>query len=283
MSFTRRFALASAAVLALAACGGSTETSGGGSGGGKVGAGGASASSSSSGSGGLGLGNGGSGGAAGTVGSSASATNGAGTGGSVSASGSSSVGATSTGSGGLDAGLPGLGDCQSDADCPGSHCVAVTPGGYRQCVTLPAAASTCSSEFDQCCDAMPCDGGSCLPGPLVPYCGGVAPMPHNQCGVDQCSQDGDCAAGSICGVAGTLGRLIRSCVPAGCKVDSDCTSLLGGHCEPVAEGCCGTTIGLYCVYPGTGCRSDADCGSGNHCEIKGSSAACVAGSKPCPP
>lgn len=197
-------------------------------------------------------------------------------------SASSASSSTSTSAGG-DAGLPLPGDCHADADCPGGACVPVTPGGFTVCQVPPVKATVCSSPLDQCCAALPCPGNvPCYAGPLVPICAGVAMEPHNQCAVDQCTQDADCADGQLCAPAGTLGLEIRACLPAGCKLDADCNVSPGGACAPVAEPCCGTIAGLYCVYPGGGCRKNADCPSNQYCQVTGDSAACVPGGPLCP-
>lgn len=189
-----------------------------------------------------------------------------------------------TGTGGSDAGLPlPGGDCASDADCPGGHCVAVTPGGFRVCLIPPTPAAACGSQLDQCCPDQPCAGGeACLPSPLVPLCVGIAMEPHNQCATDQCSDDKDCGAAQICAPAGTLGRRIRACLPAGCKTDSDCTAGVGGVCAPVQEPCCNNVAGLYCRYPGTGCRKNGDCPSTQYCDVSSGAAVCTTGSPLCP-
>jgi hypothetical protein len=175
------------------------------------------------------------------------------------------------------------GDCATDADCPGGACVHITPGGFRVCQTPPEVAMDCVSGLDQCCPGTPCpDNAPCYAGPLVPYCGGIPPETENQCAVDQCTQDADCAPGQICGIAGALGRKVRACAAAGCKVDADCDASSGGVCAPIADPCCGTFAGLFCVYPGNGCRSNADCDGSSFCQISGSSATCQSGSPVCP-
>lgn len=194
--------------------------------------------------------------------------------------GLTTISGTSTGTGGAPA---AHGDCVSDVDCPGGACVELTPGGFRVCQTPPEKATLCGSAFDQCCAGMPCpDDQPCYAGPLVPYCAGVPMEPYNQCAVDQCAQDADCAQGQICGTAGALGQQIRACVSAGCKVDADCASAPGGVCAPIAEPCCGTLAGLYCVYPNGGCRSNADCDPASFCQITGASATCQPGGPVCP-
>ncbi|MFT3766484.1 MAG: hypothetical protein QM820_13370 [Minicystis sp.] len=241
-------------------------------------------------------GTGGAGGYASSSSGSTSATTSTGAGGaggtaSSSSSSSASVGSTSSSaasssssSGDYDAGVfPPHGDCYADADCPSGRCVPVTPGGFLVCATPPVKTSTCGSDLDQCCADKPCPNGEpCYDGPLVPICAGVPIQPHNQCAVDQCSQDVDCADGQICAPAGVLGLKIRACVTADCKVDADCNLVPGGMCAPVQEPCCGTSAGLFCVYPNGGCRSNADCPSAQFCQTSGSQATCQTGSPICP-
>ncbi len=179
--------------------------------------------------------------------------------------GAASSSSSSSSSSGSDAGsgTGGSGDCQTSADCPeGQSCVAVTPGGFDVCQVTPKPVTTCTSSLNQCCpSSMPCpDGAPCYLGPLVPVCAGVVMQPHNQCAVDQCSKDADCAADRICALAGTLGLEIRACVAAYCMLDTDCAAHPGGTCAPAQDPCCSASAGLFCVYPGNGgCRSDADC------------------------
>lgn len=267
----RFFTWTTLAVLTCAGCGSSV---------GPTGAGGAGTTSSASatgattGSGGAGTGTGtGSGGSGGSSGSTASA----------SGPGSSTTGAaTSSGAGG---GPTGAGDCSADAQCPGSKCVAIFPGGFLVCADKLVEATTCSQPgLDACCgNIMPCPGGQhCYAGPLDPYCGGVQMLPHNECAMDQCASDASCGADSACLVAGVLGRKERACFPAPCKHDDECVDAAGGACAPVADPCCGQATTLYCVYPGD-CRSNAECGNG-YCVIDPAKkrAACVATPPLCP-
>ena len=213
---------------------------------------------------------GGTGGAAGT---SSSATS--------SASGSGGATSSSIGSGGA---TSSSGDCTVDADCPGGKCVPITPGGFRLCQTPPQKATVCDQPgMDQCCAGMPCPNNEpCYAGPLIPICAGIPMAPHNQCAVDQCTKDADCAMGQICGLAGALGAEIRACIHAACKVDGDCAAMAGGKCAPVNEPCCGVNAGLYCVYASGGCRRNANCAPAHYCRITGPSASCQPGSPVCP-
>lgn len=234
-----------------------------------------------SGTSGLGIssGAGGYGGAMGTTGSWTSMTGGSG-GGDLASNGATS-GTTTSSTGGASAGTSSSssassstsgtgggvtstsGDCHSRSDCPGDGlCVAVTPGGYLVCLAPPTPATTCTSPLDQCCPTTnPCpDSEPCYQGPLVPVCSGAIMSPHNQCAVDQCSQDADCTGNQICALAGTFGLEIRACVAAYCKLDTDCAAGPGGTCAPAHDPCCSAYDGLFCVYPDKGgCHSNADC------------------------
>ncbi|MEP7125341.1 MAG: hypothetical protein ABJE95_30700 [Byssovorax sp.] len=263
----RFFTWTTLTVLTCAGCGSSV---------GPTGSGGSAPTSSSSATGAT---TGGSGGATSTAtgsgGSSGSTA-------SASSAASSSTGASSSGAGGAPS---GSGDCTTDAQCPGSKCVAIFPGGFRVCADVLVEATTCNQKgVDQCCGAtMPCPGGQpCYAGPLEPYCGGVPMLPHNECAVDQCTSDASCGAGNACLVSGVLGRKERACFPAPCKHDGECVDAAGGSCAPVADPCCGQAATLYCIYPGD-CRSNADCGNG-YCVIDPAKkrAACVAKSPICP-
>lgn len=264
----RRFVYLLLLPLAALRCGSATSGGGTGGQGGGVTVGSSGSSNSGSGS----STSGGAGGAGGGMASSSSSAS--------SASSASSGSSGGTGGGG---GFGGSGDCHGDADCPGGVCVEVTPGGFRVCQTPPMKATVCSSPLDQCCAAQPCAGSEpCYAGPLVPLCSGAAMESYNQCAADQCAQDADCAQGQFCAQAGTLGVLIRACLPAGCKVDADCAATPGGVCAPVADPCCGFTVGLSCVYPQGGCRSNADCAPTQFCDVEGSGAYCVNGVPLCP-
>jgi hypothetical protein len=199
----------------------------------------------------------------------------------------STSGATSSSSGGTGGGKMNSGDCKTDADCMSGQCIAVTPGGFRVCFVPPKMATTCTNAQDQCCPASkPCPSNEpCYLGPLVPACSGAVMIPHNQCAVDQCAKDVDCAAGQICAPAGTLGLEIRACVNAHCKYDTQCTLYPGGICAPVKDPCCAASDGLFCVYPANGgCRDNAACGQGQYCAldtVKGV-ASCHSGGPLCP-
>jgi hypothetical protein len=207
-----------------------------------------------SGAGGRGTGGRGAGGANPTGGTSGSGGAGTGTGG------------TSVGGGVGTGGAPAnSGDCTLDRSTCGanSRCVEITPGGYRVCTTHFPEATSCSGA-QECCQSSDCKAGAtCYPTPLAPTCGGIVMIDSNVCASDMCASDADCGATEICVPAGTLDRKVRMCVPHGCHRDTDCNAATGGVCAPVSGGCCSGGIGLYCVYPGVGCRKNADCASGN--------------------
>jgi hypothetical protein len=203
---------------------------------------------------------------------------GAGGGGAAGGSGTT-TGTTSTGSAGGNSG-----DCDSDADCPGSACVEITPGGFRVCRTDYPEATVCTgSGLDECCTTADCPAGACLIEPIVPYCGGPAMLEYNVCAQDQCASDTECGDGVICAPAGTLGGKVRACAAAGCTLDTDCAAEAGGICAPYTDPCCSNPTGLFCVYPSDGCRSSNDCKSCEYCEIAPDGRArCVAGFPACP-
>lgn len=181
-------------------------------------------------------------------------------------------------------GAPPTGDCQSDADCGGSTCAAVTPGGYKICLGAPPEATGCvpgAPVPDECCTSADCAQGKCYDNSMLPYCGGPFPAPYNTCVSDACQSDADCGAQQICAPAGAWGRPNRACVAASCHTNADCGA--GGACVPIIATCCGTPQGLACVFPG-GCSKDSDCASdgSTHCEIKDGKGQCVPGFVGCP-
>jgi hypothetical protein len=187
--------------------------------------------------------------------------------------------------GGAGGAIPNSGDCDSDDDCPGGTCVELTPGGFRVCATPPTEATMCTgSGFDSCCTTAECAEGICYESPLVPFCAGVVMEPHNECGVDQCAKDADCMngeSGGACVPAGALGFKVAACISAACRHDTDCADEPGGICATIEEPCCGTTAGLFCVYPSDGCRTSSECADG-YCSVNGDRTECVAGQPLCP-
>jgi hypothetical protein len=78
---------------------------------------------------------------------------------------------------------------------------------------------------------------------------------NHQCGADECFTDADCTTGHMCGCASSFGGNIihtNSCVPSGCRVDTDCAS---GLCSPDRGG------GYHCHSSADTCHADSDCAS----------------------
>jgi hypothetical protein len=234
--------------------------------------------------GGAGAGAAGASGASTTTGGSAQGGGGAGADG----TGASGLGGAtgSAGAGGAAGSGTSSGDCDTDADCAdlGSTCVELTPGGFRICQTPPQEAIDCSgTPNDECCKTRECDNkAACYFAPFPPSCVGPMMAAHNVCAADECASDADCSIGSICLPAGVLGRKVRTCFTAACKLDSDCAKEAGASCAPVLDPCCDTAAGMYCVYPSNGCRSMKDCVGGAYCEIVDDHAECMGGSPECP-
>jgi len=222
--------------------------------------------------------------------------------------GASGTGATTTTTGQGGGGVTGSGDCDTDGDCPGGTCVALTPGGFRVCKIPVVEATMCQNggtggggtggagvggaggggvggnnpggPTDECCTSDDCNN-RCVAAPLIPHCGAQEPA-HNVCTDNQgeCDNAQDCD-GNLCADPGTIGNKVRQCLTTKCGADSECTAEAGGLCELVF-GCCDLPRGLYCVYPTGGCRHDSDCGAGNFCDVQGNDAKCSPGAAQCP-
>ncbi len=180
--------------------------------------------------------------------------------------------------------LPGPGDCHSDAECAPGKCVELTPGGFRVCDVPPMEATACThGAQDQCCTSKDCTSPEkCFEGPVIPRCLGVVMLPANQCAGNGCQRSADCPNNGVCIPAGALSFKVSGCLPTGCHVNADCTAKPSGVCATVFNSCCSTVAqGLFCVYPGEGCRTSADC-KGGHCAINGNLAHCVPGPAICP-
>lgn len=197
-----------------------------------------------------------------------------------------SDGAVSIDGGGVDSGsavdageVGEAGQCTSDADCAGGTCVEVAPG-IGVCVGTAEEATACSGtpDIDECCDSSECTEGACYLGPVTPYCGGPAMVAHNVCASDLCSSDADCADG-VCLPAGAFSRPVRTCLPAGCTSDADCSAEAGGRCVLYYDPCCGSPS-LQCRYPG-GCRTADDCPSRN-CAVRDGKLSCDPMPPACP-
>ena len=160
------------------------------------------------------------------------------------------------------------GDCQTDADCGGKPCVALTPGGYLVCLAPIAEVTMCdpSTPPNDCCSSADCVAagmGSCYAASKLNFCGGAFPI-DNKCVADACQSDADCGAGTLCAPAGAFGYPKRFCLTAHCHTDADCAAKPGGACLPIGGNpCCSLNLpaGLGCAYPG-GCSKDSDCPGG---------------------
>jgi hypothetical protein len=171
-------------------------------------------------------------------------------------------------------------------DCVGpERCVELVPGGDTACIFSPTETTSCGGSAlpagSTCCSSRDCKKGGCYP-EFVPFdnpCGTIMTgggSSRNRC--DECTSDADCPKG-ICPPPGGAGPSARKCIPAACRLDSDCNAMPGGTCRYYAHPCvCG--YGMVCVYPG-GCLSNEDCTGpeGPLCVILNGSTACA---KTCP-
>jgi hypothetical protein len=181
-----------------------------------------------------------------------------------------------------DAGTSVTGDCATDADCPGGHCIPIVPGGFHVCAYPPVEATSCdpSHGVDQCCSTAECATGTCYLSPMS-HCGGLIRLPQNECMTDECQTDADCGTDQACVPAGTIGP-VKTCIDASCHTDADCTDEAGGHCVLSGNPCCHVFDTLVCTYPSDGCRASSDCAPGDHCELDSGRARCVGGGMICP-
>jgi len=95
-------------------------------------------------------------------------------------------------------------------------------------------------------------------------CGSAGAVFHGclgrTCSFDECLTDADCPDGQACGCADQFGGNAlhyNACVPAQCRIDSDCGQ--GGLCSPSGNSYCGSLTGYYCHSPADTCTTDADC------------------------
>ena len=95
----------------------------------------------------------------------------------------------------------------------------------------------------------------------IDYCGGPAPEQANMCVVQECAQDSDCGAGTVCLDAGVLGRITGSCIPAFCTQDSECSGL-DARCSLVYDGVTCPSMLLTCTDAQSACRWYGDCAEG---------------------
>ncbi len=160
--------------------------------------------------------------------------------------------------------------CVTSADCPaGSACDPVT----ATCSTSCAGGLLCNGG---CCDGMKClpgtdasacgaDGGGCV------ACAGGTPT----CAAGLCTAS--CNVGGV-GMPGVCGK--GFC----CNAQNQCTSVANAACGPDGAACadCSKSAnGPLCLDGGScGCRSQADCPTGQACKDGGCSTVCDANS-PC--
>jgi hypothetical protein len=114
--------------------------------------------------------------------------------------------------------------------------------------------------------AFGCDGGS--PRSMVannhrPVGGPCQPTQPSAGGGDACLNDDDCGAGQLCSCApdsfGWAHIPHNYCVPAGCRVDSDCGR---ASCSPTVSADCGPFYGVrgyFCHTEQDTCLNDSDC------------------------
>ena len=187
---------------------------------------------------------------------------------------------------GTDVGELAMGDCTGSADCDGRACLELRPGGWSVCEDELVEATSCSSTpaLDSCgCPSEgtpPCEGGqTCVLSPIAPFCGGISPAPTNTCSIDLCSSDGECGDDQFCLPGPVMGRKARACFGMACATNDDCAP--GSVCAPVAEPCCGSFTTLACVAP-DGCRTSADCPSGETCHVRDGEGVCLDEPPICP-
>jgi hypothetical protein len=121
---------------------------------------------------------------------------------------------------------------------------------------VDAAPVTCHTSADCVSDASPNFDTNCVQGTCI---------------ADDCLADSDCPSTQLCVCAadgfGGDGPHINRCVPAACKVDSDCGP--GRYCEP-SRSYCGSVDGYNCTSPADTCTDPqtdcAACGGGNACD-----------------
>jgi len=127
------------------------------------------------------------------------------------------------------------------------------PTGHRvdtsACPRTAALAGACTTDAD-------CTSG------LSTHCLG------GRCSQDACLLDTDCTtAGTACSCNDrTSYNIANSCVPAPCKIDSDCGT--GQYCLASPSPFCTSRVGAtgyYCTTLIDVCRNDSDCAMGELC------------------
>jgi len=189
---------------------------------------------------------GGAGGSAASGGAGGFVVSSGGAGGFVLSSGGAGGSAASGGAGGSAGSSGGVGGtCPKGAPSPtdGRPMSPVCPPTSLSRLGYPDAGVPCKVNAD-CGSSSPF--GVCL---------------HGVCGVDACTTDDDCGAGSacVCGSSfyGGNGFHGNVCVTAQCRIDADCGP--AGTCAPSFSGYCGAPSGYFCHSSADACRGDADC------------------------
>lgn len=152
--------------------------------------------------------------------------------------------ATTTGSGsGGSASLPEPAEHRPSAEM----CTGTPPAGNA----LSGNTGECSSDAD--CTAG--DNGRCI----WPFGG------DNLCTYDQCFEDADCGAVSVCACRLGTAFDMNQCFQGSCVLDTDCGP--GGYCSPsglVSPNCMTGispgSIGFFCHTAEDECTDDSDCG-----------------------
>jgi hypothetical protein len=127
--------------------------------------------------------------------------------------------------------------------------------------TRPPGINTGDGGVGPCNSDSQCTDDAGTNGRCTPTSSGFGP----RCTYDTCTTDTDCQAAAIC-VCGAPapgpGRYANSCIPGGCKVDSDCP---GGWCSPTFFECNGalSISGYYCHGPCDSCTDNSQCPSSN--------------------
>jgi hypothetical protein len=161
--------------------------------------------------------------------------------------------------------------------CSAAPADAALPGqGYDGSAGNPADAGEPAQSYDGSAGGSVSsdDGGFCSTPDTCPACAnglqrrcitGGGTLSHNFCGCDECNSDQDCSPTTVCNCGGTRGQqgsFGNQCIPANCRVDSDCGP--GGFCSPSWFSYFGYMVidGYYCHTPRDQCLNDADCPTG---------------------
>jgi len=182
--------------------------------------------------------------------------------------------------GDADAGDPDAGDADTGApdSGPGDTGVADTgvadtgmPPDAGMCIDLPpgdrVAPITCSSCRPTGPEPTGIGGACSMHSDCTADANGrcVIGMAGTYCDYDECFVDGDCDADELCSCDGSYGGGGNRCVPANCRVGSDCTS---GVCSP-SYSCLlgGPPTGWYCRTAADTCVDETGCAaiSGRRC------------------